>query len=108
MADLGGRGPKAASLLTFPVLGLQDWCQLARGNASGHLASHLSLALLTGHVERCVPIAVLQLQAGPFLHQLPHHGRQVQVGGQVQRTLQTTTQSQQRVHNCVALENEPN
>lgn len=82
----------AASLLTFPVLGLQDRRQLARGNPSGHLASHLSLALLAGDVERCVPVAVLQLQAGPFLHQLPHHERQVQVGGQVQRTLHVTQQ----------------
>lgn len=72
MTDFGGRGP-----LTFPVLGLEDWRQLTWGNTSGHLASHLCLALLAGYVERGVAIAVLQLQAGPFLHQLPHHVRQV-------------------------------
>lgn len=81
MADFGGKKKKevrkAVGLLTFPVLGLQDGCQLAWGNTSGHLAGHLWLALLTGHVERRVPIAVLQPQAGPFLHQLTHHVRQV-------------------------------
>lgn len=73
----GERGPKAVCLLTFPVLDLQDWFQLAWGNTSGHLAGYLCLALLTGYVERCVAIAVLQLQASPFLHQLAHHVRQV-------------------------------
>lgn len=80
MADFGGKKKdvrKAVGLLTFPVLGLQDRCQRAWGNTSGHLAGHLWLALLTGYVERCVPVAVLQPQAGPFLHQLAHHERQV-------------------------------
>lgn len=78
------------SPLTLPVLGLQDWCQVAGGNVSGHLAGRLRLALLAGHVERRVPVAVLQLQAGPFLHQLPHHMCHVQVGSQVQRALRIT------------------
>lgn len=92
MTNFVYRGPREFSLLTFPVLGLEDWCQLARRHVFGHLAGRLYLALLTGHVERCVPIMVLQLQASPFLHQLPHHPRQVQVGRQVQRALQITQQ----------------
>lgn len=76
--------------LTSPILGLEDWCQLARGKLSGHLCRALCQPMLAGHMERCVPILVLQLQANAFLHQALHHVCQVQVGGQVQRALRIT------------------
>ncbi len=78
--------------LTSPVLGLEDRRQLARGNLSGHLGGALYLPTLAGHMERRVPVLVLQLQADPFLHQALHHICQVQVGGQVQRALRITKQ----------------
>lgn len=88
--------------LTSPVLGLEDRRQLARRNLSGHLSGALCLPMLASHVERCVPILVLQLQAGPFLHQALHHLCQVQVGGQVQRALRIAKENrckmQSKVH----------
>lgn len=84
--------------LTSPVLGLENRRQLARGNVSGHLGGALRLPVLTGHVERCVPILVLQLQAGPFLHQILHHRCQVQVRGQVQRGLSITKETGSVTH----------
>lgn len=85
--------------LTSPVLGFEDRCQLARGNLSGHLGGALCLPVLAGHMERCVPVLVLQLQAGPLLHQAFHHICQVQVGGQVQRALRIT--KEKRMCNAV-------
>lgn len=78
------------SFLTSPVLGLEDWCQLAWGNVPDHLGGAVRLPMLARHMERCVPILVLQCQARPFLHQVLHHTGQVQVGGQVQRALRVT------------------
>lgn len=46
--------------------------------------------MLAGNMECCVPILVLQLQTGTFLHQVLHHVCEVQVGGQVQRALKIT------------------
>ena len=69
--------------LTSPVLGFQYQDELAGRDIPGHLTGTLPTALLTGNVERGVPIVVLQGQTGPPLHQPPHHRRQVQVRGQV-------------------------
>lgn len=59
--------------LTSPVLDLEDRRQLARGDLPGHLGGTLRLPVLAGHVEHCVPVLILQLQASPFVHQVLHH-----------------------------------
>lgn len=74
-------------ILTSPVLSLEDRCQSARGNLSYHLRDALCLPVLAGHVKRCVPVLVLQLQTGSFVQQTFHNPGQVQVRGEVQRAL---------------------
>ncbi|TNN76108.1 hypothetical protein EYF80_013639 [Liparis tanakae] len=79
--EVAGPGQPAADRSLrgrLEVLGLEDRRQLAGGNLSGHLGGAVRLPTLAGHMERCVPLMVLQLQTGPFLHQALHHVGQVQ------------------------------
>ena len=69
---------------TFPILCLQHQDQLAGGDVPGHARGAVYPAVLAGHVQRRVAVPVLQLQAGPIIHQALHHRGQAQVGGQVQ------------------------
>ena len=75
------------SPFTFPVLRLQHGLQLAEGDPPGHADGAVHPAVLAGHVQRRVAVAVLQRQTGALLHQALHRAGQAQVGGQMQRGL---------------------
>lgn len=85
---MNGEALQQCLYLTFPVLGFQDQGQLAGGHFTGHLCGTHGQSVMAGHVQRRVSVPVLQLDADAFGHETLDDVGQVQVGGQMQRTLQ--------------------